>query len=234
MMTLPCTSWALSSLASLSRLVMPSYSSPWLPPVRSAVGPMPFFTTLMGIMMQPQADWSWEYGSFIKPCCTPSRSKSTVAVRSAVGPMPFFTTLMGIMMQPQADWSWEYGSFIKPCCTPSRSKSTVALRVVARTSATLVRVFACSSASAEIFMVALLISGLHKQLSREVAEGFHPALGDQDAFGSLQPPVVQPQARHEVEGHARLQHRGIALAQTHGALAPIRRITKSDRVAAAD
>ena len=29
--------------------------APWFPSVRSAVGPVPFFTTVMGIMTEPQA-----------------------------------------------------------------------------------------------------------------------------------------------------------------------------------
>jgi hypothetical protein len=36
----------------------PSYSSPWLPPVKSAVGPSPFRITPIGIMTDPQAESS--------------------------------------------------------------------------------------------------------------------------------------------------------------------------------
>ena len=79
MITRPVTSSAFSVEESFNSEVMPSYSSPWLPPVSSAVGPSPFFTTVTGIITAPQADSSVEIGSFKKPCCTPSASKSTVA-----------------------------------------------------------------------------------------------------------------------------------------------------------
>jgi hypothetical protein len=50
-----------------------------LAPVRSTVGPFPFFTTVTGVMIAPQAESSRECGNFKNPCCTPSRSKSTDA-----------------------------------------------------------------------------------------------------------------------------------------------------------
>src|SRR5690554_6321964 len=80
MITRPVTYSASSSLDSLSSEVMPSYSSPWLPPVSSAVGPSPFLTTVTGIITAPQAESSTEMGSLRKPCWTPSASKSTVAL----------------------------------------------------------------------------------------------------------------------------------------------------------
>src|SRR3546814_20395185 len=61
----------------MSRMAMgPSYSSPWLPPVNSAVGPSPLRITVIGIRIAPQAESSRDHGSFRWPCCTPSRSKS--------------------------------------------------------------------------------------------------------------------------------------------------------------
>jgi len=60
MMTRPCT-WALSSLrASFMSATGHSYSSPWLPPSASKVGPEPFFTTVIGIRMFAQPARLWE------------------------------------------------------------------------------------------------------------------------------------------------------------------------------
>src|SRR5690554_7297823 len=171
--TRPVTSSASSRLDSLSSEVMPSYSSPWLPPVSSAVGPSPFLTTVTGIITAPQAESSTEMGSLRKPCWTPSASKSTVA-------------LMGLG------------------------------RLVIIENSLL-----CHSGSA------------HEELAREVGQGLAAGLGDQDALGDLQAPLVLPEARHEVEGHAGLQDGLVGGAQAHGALAPVRRVADADGVAAA-
>ena len=37
----------------LHSAICPSYSSPWLPAIRKAVGPVPFFTTAIGIAIIP-------------------------------------------------------------------------------------------------------------------------------------------------------------------------------------
>ena len=55
MMTRPVTSSGRTLRASSNSAIGPSYSSPWLAPVRSAVGPSPFFTTVTGIITEPQA-----------------------------------------------------------------------------------------------------------------------------------------------------------------------------------
>jgi hypothetical protein len=47
------------------------------------------------------------------------------------------------------------------------------------------------------------------------------------------PQSVEPEAGHEVEGHAGLQHRLVRGAQRHGALAPVGRVGDADRIAAA-
>src|SRR5690554_3085380 len=52
-------------------------------------------------------------------------------------------------------------------------------------------------------------SPLDEQLARHVGQGLASALGYHDGLGDLQAPVVEPQAGHEVEGHAGLQHRGV-------------------------
>src|SRR5438445_443983 len=78
MITRPVTSAAVRRRASSKSAIGPSYSSPWFPPVRSAVGPSPRFTTATGIMIEPHAESSRLYGSRRQPCWTPSRSKSTV------------------------------------------------------------------------------------------------------------------------------------------------------------
>src|SRR6185437_11531723 len=79
MTTRPVTSSARRFRASSNSATGPSYSSPWLAPVRRAVGPLPRFTTAIGIMIAPHAESSRLYGSLRWPCCTPSRSKSTDA-----------------------------------------------------------------------------------------------------------------------------------------------------------
>src|SRR5262245_28791948 len=79
MMTRPDRSDALMDEARFINATGPSYSSPWLAPVSSAVGPLPFFATVIGIITAPHAESSRLYGSRRNPCCTPSRSKSTVA-----------------------------------------------------------------------------------------------------------------------------------------------------------
>ncbi|MCY1179344.1 hypothetical protein D9M73_197380 [compost metagenome] len=60
MITRPRMSSARSSWARRLSATGPSYSSPWLPPVSSAVGPSPFFTTQIGIITAPHAESSRE------------------------------------------------------------------------------------------------------------------------------------------------------------------------------
>src|SRR3546814_20566620 len=69
---------------------------------------------------------------------------------------------------------------------------------------------------------------LHEDLARHRREAAWTAVGDDDAFGGLEAPVVEPQAGHEVEGHAWLQLGDVAAAQAHGALAPVGRIAEPD------
>src|SRR3546814_4281495 len=64
-------------------------------------------------------------------------------------------------------------------------------------------------------------------------EAARPAVGDDDALGGLEAPVVEPQAGHEVQRHARLQLGGVAAAQAHGALAPVGRVAEADGIAGA-
>src|SRR5690606_17206534 len=144
----------------------PSYSSPWLPPVRSAGGPCPFFTTVSGIITEPQAESSRLEGRRKKPCWTPSAEKSTVG-RIGDG------------------------------------RNTVPL---------------------------MAASILDDQLARHIGEAFNPGIGDQDAFRRLEAHVLEPEARHEMEGHARLQLGPVSRAKAHGALAPVRRIGQADRI----
>ena len=72
--TRPLTAPASSAPASFMSAIGPSYSSPWLAPVKSAVGPAPRLITAIGIINAPQAESSRECGSLRNPCCTPSRS----------------------------------------------------------------------------------------------------------------------------------------------------------------
>src|SRR3546814_20982952 len=74
---------------------------------------------------------------------------------------------------------------------------------------------------------------LHEDLARHRREAAWTAVGDDDAFGGLEAPVVEPQAGHEVEGHAGLQLGDVAAAQAHGPLAPVGRIAEPDGVAGA-
>src|SRR3546814_10385296 len=46
---------------------------------------------------------------------------------------------------------------------------------------------------------------LHEDLARHRREAARTVVGDDDALGGLEAPVVEPQAGHEVEGHAGLQ-----------------------------
>ena len=58
MITRRVTSAAVSARASSLSATGPSYSSPWLPPVSSAVGPSPRWITVTGIITAPQAESS--------------------------------------------------------------------------------------------------------------------------------------------------------------------------------
>lgn len=77
MMTRPETSSGVRRLASLRRLIGPSYSSPWFPPVNTMVGPGPPFTTVIGTMMDPQALSSLLWGTVMAPCCFPAADRFT-------------------------------------------------------------------------------------------------------------------------------------------------------------
>src|SRR5260370_3046460 len=74
---------------------------------------------------------------------------------------------------------------------------------------------------------------LDEQLARRVAESLDARFSDQDALGDFEAPVVEPQARHEMERHAGFEDGLVPGAQAHRALAPVRRIACADRVAAA-
>src|SRR3954466_5773361 len=78
-----------------------------------------------------------------------------------------------------------------------------------------------------------LASTLDEQLARHRGEAFGTGLGDGDALGDLEAPVLEPQARHEVEGHAGPQLGAVARPEAHGPLAPVRRVAEADRVAGA-
>src|SRR3546814_18135578 len=69
------------------------------------------------------------------------------------------------------------------------------------------------------------------QFSRSPTERFDACRRDQNTFGNFQAPVFLPQPRHEMEGHAGLEHCFVARTQAHGALAPIRRVARADRIA---
>src|SRR3546814_7981535 len=68
-----------------------------------------------------------------------------------------------------------------------------------------------------------MASFLDEQFSRSPTERFDACRRDQNTFGNFQAPVFLPQPRHEMEGHAGLEHCFVARTQAHGALAPIRR-----------
>ena len=53
MMRRPLMSLGSISRISLQSVTWPSYSSPWLPAIRSAVGPLPFLITVSGIASVP-------------------------------------------------------------------------------------------------------------------------------------------------------------------------------------
>src|SRR5258708_7879688 len=76
-------------------------------------------------------------------------------------------------------------------------------------------------------------SSLHEELARKIAERLDSGLGDADRLGNRNAPVVEPDARHEVDRHVRLQHRFIDRAERDRALAPVGWIVQSDRIAAA-
>src|SRR5207247_9689650 len=79
----------------------------------------------------------------------------------------------------------------------------------------------------------IFASLLDEQLARRSAEGFDAGVGDQNALGDLEPPVVLPDAGHEMERHAGLEHGPVAGARAYRALAPVGRVAGADRVAAA-
>ncbi len=58
MITRPFTDCGSSLRARSNSASGPSYSSPWLPPVSSAVGPEPLLHTAIGIITAPQAESS--------------------------------------------------------------------------------------------------------------------------------------------------------------------------------
>ena len=53
MMTRPWMSDGSSFCTSLQSPIWPSYSSPWVPDIRSTVGPLPFLMQVIGIAMLP-------------------------------------------------------------------------------------------------------------------------------------------------------------------------------------
>src|SRR5579883_2222107 len=89
--------------------------------------------------------------------------------------------------EPQAESSRLWGRRRKPCWAPSCAKSTVA--TTGEGGRSVWAVIGCSI--------------LDEESPRHVCQRLHPRLGDHDALGDLDSPVIEPQTRHEVEGHAR-------------------------------
>ena len=76
MMTRPWTLAGSRVCARRAMAICPSYSSPWMPPVKSTVGPLPFFTEMMGISTTPQPESLRDSGARSTPACRPALSKS--------------------------------------------------------------------------------------------------------------------------------------------------------------
>src|SRR5690554_3824503 len=72
-----------SHCAAFMSAICPSYSSPWLPAVKSSVGPSPLAIEMMGIWIEPQADSSREWGMVRKPRCLPGAPTRMEAVTRA-------------------------------------------------------------------------------------------------------------------------------------------------------
>ena len=66
-----------------------------------------------------------------------------------------------------------------------------------------------------------------------MCQAFGRAVGDDDTLGRREAPIRHPQAGHEMEGHPRLEDRGIARPKAHGAFALIRWIAKADGLSSA-
>ena len=73
-------------------------------------------------------------------------------------------------------------------------------------------------------------SVLDEHFPRRVAQTLRAALSDRYRFGDLQAAVVEPQRRHEVEGHPDLEHAGVPGAKRHRPFAPIRGVGQPDGV----
>ncbi len=63
MMTRPLIALGARLRASFMSAIGPSYSSPWLPPVNTRVGPSPRFTLMTGRCTAPQPDSFRECGT---------------------------------------------------------------------------------------------------------------------------------------------------------------------------
>ena len=74
---------------------------------------------------------------------------------------------------------------------------------------------------------------LHEQFAFDICQAFGRAVGDDDTLGRREAPIRHPQAGHEMEGHPRLEDRGIARPKAHGAFALIRWIAKADGLSSA-
>src|SRR5688500_16480025 len=77
------------------------------------------------------------------------------------------------------------------------------------------------------------LTSLHEEPARELAERLRPGLGDTDRFRDGDAPIVEPDSRHEVEGHVRLEHGIVGRAERNRPLAPVRRIIEADGITAA-
>jgi hypothetical protein len=61
--TRPCTVAGSRVRARRETAISPSYSSPWIPPVKRIVGPEPFLTETIGISTVPQPEVLRESGA---------------------------------------------------------------------------------------------------------------------------------------------------------------------------
>src|SRR3954454_17624059 len=154
-------------------------------------------------------------GTSLNSAIGPSYSSPWLApVNRTVGPSPPRTTWIGTRIAPHALSSRDHGTLREPERLPGASRSTV-------------------QETRESSLIIELASILDEQLARHRGEALGTGLGDGDALGDLEAPVLEPQAGHEVEGHGRSQLGPVARPEAHGPLAPVRRVAEADRVAGA-
>src|SRR5581483_12212926 len=74
----PVTCAGSSSCTSRSRAIWPSYSSPWLPPLTTTVGPSPCAIVAIGTKEYAQPPVLEIFGYRSRPTCLPGAARSTV------------------------------------------------------------------------------------------------------------------------------------------------------------